>query len=200
MITPDRLQEVIQRMFDAQLDRLKFMMVWEFQVQNVDNGPPVMCQLVSVDPRMPNCDVMLRPGADGAYCTPAEGSTVLVGFAGGDPSKPYIFATDYNSPTTTSSNATTESDVFAPVVKIGDILARPVAHSLEVSTDMTAISTIITAIGVYAAAILAGGGGTGPLVDPGGGATSTLATAVSTAVSAIAGQAATLPTTKGEMT
>lgn len=102
-MTPDRLQAAIEAVFNAQLDRLKFYIFWEYQVESSSSGgSPVVvtCELTSVDPTMPNAKVTLRPGPDGSISTPAVGSTVLVGFAGGDPSKPYIFATDPNSPPT----------------------------------------------------------------------------------------------------
>lgn len=103
MTTPDRLQASLQAIFDAQLDRLKFYILWEYQVEKASEAgtPPVVtCQLTSVDPTMPDATVVVRPGPDGSISTPAVGSTVLVGFAGADPSKPYIFATDPNSPPT----------------------------------------------------------------------------------------------------
>lgn len=102
-MTSDRLQAAVEAVFNAQLDRLKFYIFWEYQVESSSSGgSPVVvtCELTSVDPTMPNAKVTLRPGPDGSISTPATGSTVLVGFAGGDPSKPYIFATDPNSPPT----------------------------------------------------------------------------------------------------
>jgi hypothetical protein len=198
-IIDDRLRLAIQDMVEAYVDvRMRYYRPWLYQVLSVTPGPPVKMDLKSTVPtQMPDLTgITLWPGPDGAWSTPPVGATVTVTFANGDSTNPRISWTDPNNqPTTTTSKASIESDIFAPIVKIGDATARFLAHALEVGNDMTAISTLISALSVYVGAIES-------IADPvpPHTVTTTLQAACTAATAAIAAQAATLPTIMAEGT
>ncbi len=112
---PDRLTEALQEIVGALIPRLKaelaYYALWECRVVSATPAAPPATAApavfltpasVSVVPTDangvailgPQVSVPLRMGTDGAVSLPTPGSTVLVGFASADPSKPYIAMLD----------------------------------------------------------------------------------------------------------
>ena len=189
----DRLLVAIQTMVEAYVDvRMRYYRQWKYTVTSVTAGPPVTMDLASLSPtEMPNLtNITLWPGPSGAWSQPPIGATVTIRFANGDSTMPEIVNTDANNPpTNVTSKATIETDIFAPLVKLGDATARVLAHALEVGNDFTALSTLISAISVYVGAIES-------IADPvpPHTVTTTLQAACTAATAVISAQATTLPT------
>lgn len=192
----DRLLVAIQKMVESYIDvRMRYYRPWAYQVKAVTPGPPVKMDLVSLSSEMPNLtQIVLWPGASGAWSTPAVGATVTVTFENGDSTQPRISGTDaLNNPTTVTSKASISTSIFAPIVQVGDNLARPLAHATEVASDMSGISTLIAALSAYATAIKA-------IADPTNVATPVITAACTAAELVISTNSSTLPTTKIEGT
>jgi hypothetical protein len=133
---------------------------WEYTVQSVEPGPPV---LISGTPVNPNCpfgslaNITLWPGPDGGYATPIPGSRVLIEFHDGSPAKPAVCGLDPNT---------------NPIqVDFGLEAESFIALAIPNDANWVAATTLATALGVYAGAIAA-------IADPTGSATTALTTAI----------------------
>jgi hypothetical protein len=106
--------------------------------------------------------VPLAFGVPGVSCEGAFGGKALVGWAGGDPSKPRAFAFD-------PSLGLTKLVIAAPLLFLGaELGAEPPPRGIQLNT---AIETFAGALGIYAAAIKA-------TADPSGAATTALTAAI----------------------
>jgi hypothetical protein len=134
MADADRLRESLTAIIDALLPQVLYLAVWPYRVQAVEAGPPVRISARSQDERLPDVvQIELRPDSTGGYATPVVGAEVLIGFVGGDPSRPYVHSLDpHTRPATTTIPATT-------TVALGYGTQTPVA--LATSALITWLST-----------------------------------------------------------
>jgi hypothetical protein len=121
----DRLKSAWEAINGALL-RLATYVRWEYRVQGVVPGPPV---LISATPAGASpfgnlANITLWPGPSGAYALPPVGSLVLVEFHEGDPSKPSICGLDpAQVPTLTTLGGGT-----APIARVGDTVTMTPAQ------------------------------------------------------------------------
>lgn len=184
----DRERVALQAILEALLPQLLYFCVWSYRVTGAEGTGPVTISAKSQDPRLPDQQrIVLRPGPDGGYSTPPNGSEVAIGFLNGDPERPYVHSLD---PTATSGTSWQHATTL---VELGSAMAVALAHAPNTSTSLTAIVTWLTAVNVWLnAAIVVN---VGVFTDPGATLTSTLVAATTAAIAAINAQLPTLPTT-----
>lgn len=131
----DRLRVAWQQILTGLLPALATYVRWEFRVQSVNPGPPVLITATPVSAACPFgqdqglSNITLWPGPSGSYAVPAVGSIVLLEFHEGDPSKPSIAGLDPNQvPTLITLGAGND----------------PIAMSESVSAELTKIATALT--------------------------------------------------------
>lgn len=123
MTTTDRGIEALETLVGLLVPRLTSQLAayaqWEYRVLSVTPGPPVLLDLVPVDPTRnpfgPLAAVTLFPGPDGSVARPAPGSLVVVRFSDANPAKPSVCGLDPATPPT--------------AVLLGEIPGAPVARS-----------------------------------------------------------------------
>lgn len=125
-----RLSEALRRIVEAFTAGSRFYGVWEYRIVQTSGADRVDLQAVRVSSGMPDLrHVPSYPGAtyaDGAPVTPSLGSTCLVAFLNGDPSRPQIIARA-GDPVLVGASALTTAAVVAggnPVTATRPILGR----------------------------------------------------------------------------
>jgi hypothetical protein len=154
-------------------------------LQAVDRDP--LTQLASPLPDM--LAVAEWSGVPGISAILPPSLEVVVGFANGDPQRPFLVSYSTLAPAIkTTIAATAEIDIgpLCASVKIGPV-PQPLAMAVPTSASFAALATVLAALGAYATAIKA-------VADQSNAATPVLLTAVGVAEAAIAAQAALLPT------
>jgi len=180
----DRLLTAFARIIDLLQPRLLYLAIWEYRVVSVSGTGPVKISARAVASSCPLPElsaITLWPGPSGAYAVPVPGSSVRVGFADGDPTKPMIVGLDpANTPLAVYAHAGVS-------VELGDALAVSLAKAAPVTADMAALSAALGALTTFA--------GTCVTVPPGTPAV-TLAAANAAAAATLAANIALMPTIK----
>lgn len=98
----DRLRLALEGLLSAYLPNLLYLTSWAYTVVSVSGGASPLIDANPVDARLPPvAGLPLRPGPDGGTAVPPSGSTILLGFVGGDPTQPEVRSLDPNNPPTT---------------------------------------------------------------------------------------------------
>lgn len=88
------LSDTLGRLVEARTEHHKYFAPWEYRVV-LRSGERLDLQAVRVSSGMPDLrNVRIRPGLAGGRAHPKLGSTVLVSFVNGDPSRPVVTAFD----------------------------------------------------------------------------------------------------------
>lgn len=88
------LADALGRLVDARTEHHRYFAPWEYRVVR-RSGERLDLQAVRVSSGMPDLrNVRIRPGLAGGRAHPMLGSTVLVSFIDGDPSRPVVTAFD----------------------------------------------------------------------------------------------------------
>jgi hypothetical protein len=114
----DRLREQIIAVVQAYIPNILYLMNWEYTVVSATGGPSkVKIDANPVDKRMPSVSGLpLRADASGSVATPATGSSILVGFIGGDRNSPEIRGLDGS----TAPTAFWIGQGTNPIARLGD--------------------------------------------------------------------------------
>jgi hypothetical protein len=114
----DRLRQVVEEVLAAYLPDHLYLATWEYKVTSSSGGPSsVTIDAQPVDPRLPPVSGLpLRADASGSVATPAIGSSVLVGFIGGDRASPEIRGLDGG----TGPTALWIGQGTNPIARLGD--------------------------------------------------------------------------------
>jgi hypothetical protein len=184
--TDDRIMAMIRQVVRNEVPRLTFLAPWVYRVKVVNGGPPVTIDVQSTAPdTVPDISgVVLRAGPDGGYATPLPGSSVVVRFLNGDPTRPFIDSLD------PEANVNTAKIPALTLLELGAVGSRELAHSLEVDAMVQLVITFMTTTNLYLQAVVIAGSFT----DPGNIATSGYQTALGALATALGLELPTMPT------
>lgn len=171
-MSDDRSQEALTQFVLGSIPQLDFLALYTATVkaQNAD----LTLELVPDDSRIPSLSkVSIRHGIPGMTVKVSPNARVLLGFDGGNPSKPYAALWE--------SGSVTELVLDGTTIKIGGTSA--VQAAVQGDIFHSAFNTMLAALGVWVAAV--GSGLTGLGVAPLGGATTTFQTALTALENAV---------------
>ena len=133
----DRLRAAIEEVLAQYLPNLLYLANWTYTVVSSSGGPSsVTIDASPNDPRMPPVTGLpLRADASGSVATPAVGSTILVGFIGGDRYSPEIRGLDGTTPPTAYWLAQGTN----PIARLGDQVQVFLAAGLPISVLVSGV-------------------------------------------------------------
>lgn len=102
----DRALAALRALIRAELAELTYLGTWEYQVTSATETTFDGLPTSTAFPLPGLVGVPHRPGVAGARCAPAPGSLVLVGFANGDPGRPFVRAYDVTPSDSTAIDTT----------------------------------------------------------------------------------------------
>lgn len=182
MLVPDRLLAAFHALIKSALPRIDYYASYEARVVQFNSSDQTV-DVVPADPKVPSmAHVRMRRGTPGSSVMMpdiAPGTTVLIGWSGGDPSEP--FAESWGGGESVARLTLAIDDI-----RLGDSTAEP---TLKGQTYRTAQATLNTELIAQFTALAAAS--TGPLSALAAGFT-----AIATALTKFEGQATSFPTTK----
>ncbi len=134
-----RLFQLIRRIVEMLTHPHLYHRVCEYQVVGVVAG------YLDLEPTIPALglpaltNVREYVGIPGGRGNPQNGSTVLVGWVNGDPTRPYVHSYDGEAAT---GFLPTEAGIYAPTVKLGDASAVFLAKAAEVQAALDALKAL----------------------------------------------------------
>lgn len=133
--------------------------------------------------------VVILPPIGGLSYKPQPGTRVLVGWQGGDERFPYVAGWVSNGGSLeTMIASTTKTDITSTLVNLG---ASPATAFVVIQPIVTALTTVLTAVGVFATAVGAGTANAGIIAA---------AVTLNTAITAFGAASATYTATKVKAT
>lgn len=101
----DSLWRAFRKLVRAELPTLSFLGMYEYTVYSTSGGR-LSAKKVNPEISIPDVvQIQIRTGIPGATVTPANGSTIYIFFADGDPSKPRVALYDSTDATVVQLNA-----------------------------------------------------------------------------------------------
>ena len=152
------IADTLGRLVEAKTEHHKFFAPWEYRVV-LRTGERLDLQAVRVSSGMPDLrNVRIRPGLAGGRAHPKLGSTVLVSFVNGDPSRPVVTGFDEQD------GAGWVPDEIA--LQAGSTGAEPTEHATSAEALMLAFQCILGALGTANPGVVYGATLVSPVSDP----------------------------------